>query len=54
MSCGSADFAWPGTEILDAALTRNGMDHVLFVSDGGHVWSNWRLYLNTFAQKLFK
>ena len=29
-------------------------DHEYFVSDGGHVWSNWRLYLNTFAQKLFK
>ena len=25
-----------------------------YVSDGGHVWANWRLYLNTFAPKLFK
>jgi len=54
IGCGTADFAWPGTEILDQALTRNGMDHVLFASDGGHVWANWRLYLNTFAQLLFK
>ena len=23
-------------------------------SDGGHVWANWRLYLNTFAPLLFK
>jgi enterochelin esterase family protein len=30
------------------------MEHVLYASDGGHVWANWRLYLNTFAQLLFK
>jgi hypothetical protein len=24
------------------------------VSDDAHVWKNWRLYLNTFAQLLFK
>jgi len=54
IGCGTADFAWPGTEILDKALTRNGMEHVLYASDGGHVWANWRLYLNTFAQLLFK
>ena len=54
IGCGTADFAWPGTEVLDKALTRNGMEHTLFASDGGHVWANWRLYLNTFAQLLFK
>ena len=32
-----------------AAVTLN-----LPVSDGGHVWYNWRYYLNTFAQLLFK
>ena len=54
IGCGTADFAWPGTEVLDKALTRNGMEHTLFASDGGHVWANWRLYLNTFARLLFK
>ncbi len=54
IGCGTDDFAWPGTEILDAALTRNGMEHTLFASDGGHTWFNWRYYLNTFAQLLFK
>ncbi len=54
IGCGTADFAWPGTEVLDAALTRNGMEHTLFASDGGHTWFNWRYYLNTFAQLLFK
>ena len=54
IGCGTDDFAWPGTEVLDQALTRNGMEHTLFASDGGHTWYNWRLYLNTFSRLLFK
>ena len=30
------------------------MEHTIYASDGGHVWFNWRLYLNTFARLLFK
>lgn len=54
VGCGTADFAMPGSEVLDQALTRNGMEHTFFTSDGGHEWKNWRLYLNTFARLLFK
>ena len=54
IGCGTDDFAWPGTEVLDQALTRNGMEHTLYASEGGHTWYNWRLYLNTFARLLFK
>ena len=54
VGCGTEDFAWPGTEVLDKALERNGMPHTIYASDGGHVWFNWRLYLNTFARLLFK
>ena len=54
VGCGTADFAWPGTEILDKALERNGMAHTIYASEGGHTWYNWRLYLNTFARLLFK
>ena len=39
---------------MHAKLDELDFPHEYFVSDGGHVWSNWRLYLNTFAQKLFK
>ena len=41
---------------LDAALTRNGMEHNFFVSGGkgSMAWANWRIYLNTFAPQLFK
>lgn len=54
IGCGTSDFAMPGSKVLDEALTRNGMEHIFFTSDGGHEWKNWRLYLNTFAQLLFK
>ena len=39
---------------LDAALTANGLEHTYIVNEGGHVWANWRTYLNTFAPLLFK
>lgn len=54
LACGDADFLFEGSKTLDKTLTEQGLDHEFFVSDGGHVWANWRLYLNTFAQKLFK
>jgi len=53
-ACGQEDFLWDRAKILDAALTRNGLEHTFFVSGGGHTWANWRVYLNTFAQLLFK
>jgi len=54
LACGSADFLFQGSQQLDQTLTEQGLDHIYFVSDGGHTWANWRLYLNTFAPKLFK
>ncbi len=54
LACGKADFLWEGSVKLDQTLTEQGLEHEFFVSEGGHVWANWRLYLNTFAQKLFK
>jgi len=54
IGCGTSDFAYAGSQVLDQALTRNGMPHTFYKSTGGHEWKNWRLYLNTFAQLLFK
>ena len=54
LACGSADFLFQGSQTLDKTLTEQGLDHIFFVSEGGHTWANWRLYLNTFAPKLFK
>jgi len=54
IGCGDEDFTFEGAKLLDEALTKNGMEHTFFISGGGHTWSNWRIYLNTFAPLLFK
>ena len=54
LACGDEDFLFEGSKTLDKTLTEQGLDHIFYVSDGGHVWANWRLYLNTFAPMLFK
>lgn len=54
VGCGSEDFVYEMAKSLDAALTRNGMEHTFHVTTGGHTWANWRIYLNTFAPLLFK
>lgn len=54
VACGDDDFLFKSAQELDEALTANGLEHTFFVTDGGHVWANWRLYLNTFAPLLFK
>jgi enterochelin esterase family protein len=53
-ACGQEDFLWDRAKIMDEALTRNGVEHTFFVTPGGHTWANWRVYLNTFGQLLFK
>ena len=54
VGCGTEDFVWEMAKSLDAALTRNNLEHTFYVTGGGHTWSNWRIYLNTFTQLLFK
>ena len=54
LACGDSDFLFEGSKTLDKTLTEQGLEHTFFVSDGGHTWPNWRLYLNTFARLLFK
>ena len=54
LACGNTDFLFQNAEEMHGKLVEQGLEHEYFVSEGGHVWSNWRLYLNTFARKLFK
>lgn len=54
LACGKSDFVWESANKLDAKLTENGLKHTFFVTEGGHTWANWRVYLNTFAPLLFK
>jgi len=54
IGCGKSDFVWESAQRLDKKLTENGLEHTFYVTEGGHTWANWRVYLNTFAQLLFK
>lgn len=54
VGCGNEDFVYEMAKTLDATLTKNGLEHTFYVNGGGHTWSNWRIYLNTFAPLLFK
>lgn len=54
LACGDTDFLIEAAKTLDATLTRNGLKHTFFVNSGGHTWSNWRIYLNTFGPQLFR
>ena len=54
LACGDSDFLFESAKNLDKMLTDTGCEHTFFVTPGGHTWSNWRIYLNTFAPKLFK
>jgi len=54
LACGDSDFLFDASNSLDKILTDNGMKHTYLVTSGGHTWSNWRIYLNTFAPQLFK
>lgn len=50
----AASSNYPGTLILEELLKRNGLEHTMYINGGGHVWSNWRIYLQEIAPKLFK
>ncbi len=54
LACGDTDFLFESAKTLDKMLTDNGLKHTFHVTPGGHTWSNWRIYLNTFAPLLFK
>ena len=54
IACGSADSLITTSDNLDKALTEIGLKHTYMVTEGGHPWANWRLYLNTLAPLLFK
>ncbi|MCF0178526.1 MAG: esterase [Bacteroidales bacterium] len=54
LACGNTDFLWNGSVTLHNTLNEQGLEHIFYESEGGHVWANWRLYLNTLAPMLFK
>lgn len=51
---GKEDFVYDTTVATVAMLREHGFDIEYHESGGGHTWENWRIYLNDFAQKLFR
>ena len=54
LAAGTADFAYPGASTLDKIMKDNGMPHTFYTKDGGHTWSNWRIFLNEMVPLLFQ
>lgn len=51
---GADDFLYNDNEEYRAMLDAAGYPYTYVESDGGHIWRNWRKYLQTFASRLFK
>lgn len=51
---GKTDFLYEQNKGLRKFLDKKQYPYEYFESEDGHIWRNWRIYLNIFAQKLFK
>lgn len=51
---GKDDFLYKDNATLRRYLDSINMPYEYFENEGGHIWRNWRIYLEVFAQKLFK
>jgi enterochelin esterase-like enzyme len=51
---GKSDFLYKTNEEYRAKLDKMGMKYTYFETEGGHVWTNWRVYLSELTPLLFK
>ena len=51
---GTADFLYQDNVNYRKLLDQHGYQYEYMETDGGHIWSNWRKYLNHFLPELFK
>ena len=54
MGIGNTDFLYKENADLRHYLDSKHYPYTYLETNGGHIWRNWRIYLTTFAQKLFK
>lgn len=54
LATGKEDFILPQTKATLAVFDRNKIKYTYKESEGGHIWPNWRAYLNEFAPQLFR
>jgi enterochelin esterase-like enzyme len=51
---GKTDFLYKNVNDCRAKLDEMGMKYTYYESEGGHTWTNWRVYLSQFVPLLFK
>lgn len=51
---GKTDFLYKHVTDYRGKLDKMGMKYVYRESEGGHTWTNWRVYLSEFVPQLFK
>ena len=54
IACGKDDFLYNSVISMRETYDKLGFKYIYRESTGGHTWANWRVYLNTFGQLLFK
>ena len=54
IAIGKTDFLYKDNVDFRQRLDQKGYKYEYLETDGGHIWRNWRIYLNQFVPKLFK
>lgn len=54
IGCGVDDFLFEGVTNLRNFYDELGFEYEYLESEGGHTWTNWRIYLSVLAPRLFK
>ncbi|MCF0159799.1 MAG: esterase [Bacteroidaceae bacterium] len=54
IACGNADGLFKSNQELCRQMDALGMKYEFVETSRGHIWANWRQYLLTFSQRLFK
>ena len=54
IAIGETDFLYDSNKDLREKLEAKGYPFVYVETPGGHIWRNWRIYLEDFAQRIFK
>jgi enterochelin esterase family protein len=54
ISCGKDDFLYDSVVTMRKELDKHTFSYKYRESEGGHTWTNWRVYLSEFAGMIFK
>ncbi len=54
IACGKDDFLFEAATTLRKFLDDNKFPYKYLETEGGHTWTNWRVYLTEFTQLIFK